>query len=713
MKNKSGLWAVVLLSSIGSLIHAQNTSGKASEKEIQTVNLSGKKKLVERKIDRMVFNVENSIASQGTDGVEALRNTPLVKVDEANGISIVGKSNVSVMINDRIVQMSGSELLNYLRSVRSENIAKIEVITTPPAKYDAQGNSGIINIVLKKNSNLGWSGSLTTGYVRKSRDGFTNNIGLNYQSARISSSLKLRHYDSKKNSTEQNEIIANKGLKSLDRRVDMPNGLGLNYSLDYKISDKSNAGIVYDFGSGHMNMDINNSSEYFTGNKQDSLLTTYAEHRQKIPTHTLNAYYDLKLDSLGKKMSIGGNYFSNIPVNNISFQTTNHNTNNAENYRSYSKINYSIWSGQVDFTLPYKFANIETGAKMAYFKNTSNLEYFRIMNGNSVLMPDGNNLFEYKEQNYATYFSIDKKINEQWSAKAGIRYEYSVIDGYNPTSGEKNKYEYGRFFPTAYIAYKADDNNTFTANYSRRINRPFFRAINPYRWYINPYSFAKGNPYLKPSYNDNIELGYSYKNKLTATLYYQQVKDSYSQLVTFNNGIKIIDYANMFDQTNYGVNLGYNDILFKFWEVSASANLYYSQSTGIIPEVIGQKAFNMYYNINNTFTLNTQKTVAMFANFAQQFPGSFGNFRSDGYSIVSLGAKLFLMDKKLQINVSVDDVFKKAFSKGESVYSDSVMKFRNYYDYRGLNLSVNYTFGNNKVKGASRNVKFDEKSRAN
>lgn len=197
------------------------------------------------------------------------------------------------------------------------------------------------------------------------------------------------------------------------------------------------------------------------------------------------------------------------------------------------------------------------------------------------------------------------------------------------------------FFPTAYVAYKADDKNTFTANYSRRINRPFFRAINPYRWYINPYSFAKGNPYLRPSYNDNIELGYSYKNKFTATLYYQQIKDSYSQLVTFNDGIKIIDYANMFDQTNYGINLGYNDILFKFWELSASANLYYSKSNGIIPEVVGQKAFNMYYNINNTFTLNTRKTIAMFANFTQQLPGSSGNFRSDGYSFLSLGAKLF------------------------------------------------------------------------
>ncbi len=166
MKNKTGFWAVVILGSMCSFIHAQNTTGKSSEKEIQTVSLTGKKKLIERKIDRTVFNVENSIASQGMDGVEALRNTPLIKVDETTGISIIGKSGVSVMINDKIVQMSDTELLNYLKSLRSENIARIEVITTPPAKYDAQGNSGIINIVLKKNINLGWSGNLTTGYTK-------------------------------------------------------------------------------------------------------------------------------------------------------------------------------------------------------------------------------------------------------------------------------------------------------------------------------------------------------------------------------------------------------------------------------------------------------------------------------------------------------------------------------------------------------------------
>ncbi|MDE5438738.1 TonB-dependent receptor [Elizabethkingia meningoseptica] len=713
MKNKTGFWAVVILGSMFSFIHAQNTTGKSSEKEIQTVSLTGKKKLIERKIDRTVFNVENSIASQGMDGVEALRNTPLIKVDETTGISIIGKSGVSVMINDKIVQMSDTELLNYLKSLRSENIARIEVITTPPAKYDAQGNSGIINIVLKKNINLGWSGNLTTGYTKKSYDGFNNNIGLNYQSDKISSSLKLRHYDNQKKSTEQNEIIGTQGLKSLDVRKDMPRGVGLNYSLDYKISDKSNVGVVYDLGMNRMNMNINNRSEYFTGGKQDSLLTTYAEHRERTPTHTLNVYYDLKLDSLGKKMSVGGNYFSNIPVNRISFQTLNHNNNDIEDYRSYNKINYSIWSGQVDFTLPYKFANIETGGKVAYFKNNSDLEYSRVTDVGSVLMPDGRNLFEYKEQNYAGYFSIDKKFSEQWSAKAGVRYEYSVIDGLSLTSGERNKYEYGRFFPTAYLAYKADDNNTFTVNYSRRINRPFFRAINPYRWYINPYSFAKGNPYLKPSYSDNIELGYSFKSKFTATLYYQQVKDAYSQIVTYSDGIKIIDYNNLFNDSSYGLNLGYYDTLFKFWELNVNANLYYVKSKGIIPEVIGQNAFNTYYNINNTFTLNKQKTVAVFANFMHRLPGSFGNYKAENFSMLNLGAKLSFMEKKLQVNASVNDVFRTALSKGEAVYSNFISRNENYYDYRNFTLSVSYTFGNNKVKGADRNIKFEEKNRVN
>ena len=175
------------------IITIENTSKQLSE-----VVITSKKRLIERKIDRLVFNVENSVASQGMDATETLGNTPMVKVDRNTGVSIVGKSSVSVMINERMVNLSGNELVNYLQSLRSDNIAKIEVITTPPAKYEAQGNSGIINIVLKKNPNLGWSGNLSSTYVQKSLNGFLNNYVLNYQSSKLSVSLKLRQYNRKK-----------------------------------------------------------------------------------------------------------------------------------------------------------------------------------------------------------------------------------------------------------------------------------------------------------------------------------------------------------------------------------------------------------------------------------------------------------------------------------------------------------------------------------
>jgi hypothetical protein len=147
---------------------AAQTKDTANVNKIEEVTMNGKKILVQRKVDRLVYNVQNSMLSQGSSGTEVLAGTPLLQVDENKGLlSIAGKNGVSVMVNDRMLNISGAELINYLRNLRSENILKIEVITTPPAKYEAQGNSGIINIILKKNQNLGWNGYLTTSYAQK------------------------------------------------------------------------------------------------------------------------------------------------------------------------------------------------------------------------------------------------------------------------------------------------------------------------------------------------------------------------------------------------------------------------------------------------------------------------------------------------------------------------------------------------------------------
>ncbi|MBK1897653.1 TonB-dependent receptor family protein [Chryseobacterium paridis] len=685
---------------------------KKREKQIEEVTLTKKKKLIERKADRLVFNVSNSVASQGMDGTEALTTTPLVKVDENSGVSIVGKSGVAVMINERILNLSGSELVNYLRSLRSENIEKIEVITTPPAKYEAQGNSGLINIVLKKNLNLGWSGSLTTSLQQQTYTGYSNNVTVNYQNEKLRSSLKLRHYDYEKHSYENYRIEGADGLKSSDDRRDFGNGLGANLSVDYLFNDKSNAGFIYDYGFAHSNMDIVNTSDYFQNGNYTNTLSTNAEHRGKSKQQTISAYYDLKFGKKDNKLSITGNYFSNVPDSNIDF-TTIGNSGTPSVVKTPSVVDYKIYSGQADLTLPYEFAKTEMGVKFTNFDNNSDISYQNLINGVYIIDPAKSNVFEYNEKNYAAYVSFEKSFNEKWSAKAGLRYEYSTVNGNSVTSGQQTENSYGKFFPTAYISYKANDNNTFNINYSKRINRPGFRAINPYRWYININSYFTGNPLLTPSVNHNFELSYVYKGKLSVSSYFQRTVDAFDQLVNLEGENRISTFANFYNQNSMGFSLNYSDTFFKAWEANYSADLSYMETKVFLTDAASRKGNSYDFNLQNNVSLNKSKTIQLIFNYWFRLPSNSGNVYMEYAGNFTSGLKLSLMEKKLQMNLIVSDIFKQSRSRGQIYYTTGTHFYNNYYDARRLTLSATYTFGNKKVKGTDRDVKFDEKNRAN
>lgn len=685
---------------------------KKKEKQIEGVTLTAKKKMIERKADRLIFNVSNSVASQGMDGAEALAATPLLKVDDNSGVSIAGKNGVAVMINERIVNISGSELVTYLKSLRSENIEKIEVITTPPAKYEAQGNSGLINIVLKKNQNLGWSGSLTTSLQQQTYTGFSNSATVNYQNEKLRSSLKLRHYDYQKRSYENYTIEGADGLKSSDNRRDFGDGLGANLSVDYQIGAKSNIGFIYDYGFGHSNMDIENTSRYFQNGNFTNNLSTYAEHRAKNRQQTASAYYDLKFGKLDHKLSITGNYFSNIPESLIDFTTTE---SDGDSFvvKTPSRVDYKIYSGQADLTLPYQFAKMETGIKFTNFDNNSDISYQNLNNGNFITDPLKSNVFEYNEKNYAAYLSFEKSFSEKWSAKAGIRYEYSTVNGNSLTSGQLTENSYGKFFPTAYVSYKSNENHTFSLNYSKRINRPGFRAINPYRWYININSYFTGNPLLKPSVNHNFEFSHIYKGKLSTSAYFQRTVEAFGQLANLKGENRISTFENYYNQNSMGVTFNYYDTFFSCWEANYSADLSYMETKVFATDAASRKGSSYNFDFQNNISLNKSKTVQIILNYWFRLPSNSGNVYMDYAGSLATGLKLNLMEKSLQMNLFVSDIFKEAKSKGKIFYTTGTHYYNNYYDARRLTLSVTYTFGNKKVKGADRNVKFDEKNRAN
>ncbi|WP_295199264.1 TonB-dependent receptor [uncultured Chryseobacterium sp.] len=684
---------------------------EGNEKQIEGVTVTVTKKLIERKADRLIFNLSNSIASQGMDGLQALDITPQIKVDENAGITMVGKSGVAVMVNERMLNLSGPELINYLRSLRSENIEKIEVITAPPAKYEAQGNSGLINIVLKKNQDLGWNGSLTSSLMQTTYTGIANSATVNYQNKKLRTSLKLRQNDTQKHSSENYRITGSDGLNSSDDRRDFGQGRGLNLSSDYEINKESSLGFVFDYGAGKSGMDITNTSDYFQNQNYVNTLSTYAEHRDKNRQVTVSAYYDIKFGKRSNKLSITGNYFSNMPTSNIDFTTVDQSSNSYV-VRTPSELNYKIYSGQADFTLPFKFAKTEAGVKFTNFDNNSDLQYQNLNGGYYVTDPKKSDLFNYNEKNYAAYVGMERKLNEKWTAKVGLRYEYSAINGNSVSSGQRSENSYGKFFPTAYLSYKANENNTFNINYSKRINRPGFRALNPFRWYTNINSYYSGNPALNPSFNHNFELSYLYKGKLSVSTYFQREINAFAQLVILEGQNKTSNFYNFFNKNSTGVSLNYSDTLLSFWETSYAVYFSHMKTQVFATDAASRKGNSTSFDIRNSFSLTKDKSVQLIMNYWFRLPSSIGNTYSYFVGNFTSGLKLNVMNKDLMMNVFVSDIFRQAKSHGEIYYVDSKHYFNNYYDGRSLSVSLTYNFGNRKAR-EGRQLRFDEKNRAN
>ncbi|MFC0428500.1 TonB-dependent receptor domain-containing protein [Chryseobacterium scophthalmum] len=681
-------------------------------KTIESVTINGKKKLLlERKADRLIFNVEASVASQGMDGSETLANVPMLKVDDNLGsISIAGKSSVNVMVNGRMLNLSGTNLINYLKTIRSENIAKIEVITTPPTKYEAQGNSGLINIILKKNPNLGWSGSVNTGLNQRTYSGGNSTGSLNYQTEKLSLSLKTSYADGAKRSEENYSILGASQNYSRSVRKDMWKELTPNLNLSYKLNKNSEIGMEYIYAHQKSGMHIVNETRNVDTDLSVENLLTKTYHREKTPTHTLSAYYDLKLDSLGKKLSFAGNFFKNNSDTDVNFSTLKLSDNSIQYVNTRSIVEPQVFSLQGDLELPFSFGTIETGLKFNQFKNATDLQYFNIINNQYIPDLQRANLFEYKEENYAAYFSYAKSFGEHWETKAGLRYENTQAQSFTPSTNLENKYNYGQWFPSAFVSYK-QEKNVFSLSYSRRINRPSMSNLNPFRWYENPYSYSSGNPLLKPSYINNLELGYTYNSKFSASIYYLKLKNGFGQVSYLDGLTQIGTYLNHYDNNFYGANASYTDKLFKFWETSLSLNGSLTDSKIFNIEAEAKNGYSVNYSINNTFTINKNKTVFFFLNYSQDLPYKNVNSYFHNFSNLTSGIKVSLMEKQLQINATVTNIFAQKY-RGDMYFKDNSQHFNNYWDGRSFRLNVNYTLGNNKKKRSTKSISFEEKDRA-
>jgi outer membrane receptor protein involved in Fe transport len=490
----------------------------------------------------------------------------------------------------------------------------------------------------------------------------------------------------------------------------MNDGFGLNTNFDYSLTKNSNIGLVYDISKGHSDMDINSKQNYFTGSNPTLQTNTDSKHRSSFTSQMLNLYFDQKFGE--HKLSLGANYYGNLPDTDVNFTTKNIVSNSTQVVKNLSSVDYKIYSGQADLTLNFKKIQLETGAKFSQFSNNSEIGYFNVINGNHIIDPAKSNLFDYNEKNYAAYISGSKDLGEKWSVKAGLRYEYSQTSGFSPTTQSKSENNYGKFFPTAYVSYKTNQDNQFSINYSRRINRPYFRALDPFRWYSNPNTYYSGNPSLQPSFNHNIEFNYIFKNKFSANLYYQRTTNNFDQ-ISFLNGIDLTStFENYYNQNIYGINLNYTDTFFKIWESNISTSFSYNETQITRFNLVPKNGQSFYYSLNNTFQLNKAKTFMLFINYWNNLPSRDGYLSVKNRASLDAGVKMNFAEKALQVNLSVSDIFKQSGFKADMYFTDNTQSFNNYWDARRMTLSITYNFGNQKVKSNNRAVNFEEKNRA-
>ena len=684
------------------------------EQQLQEVVITSKKKLIERKVDRLIFNVENSISASGGDAIDALKITPRVKVKNDN-ISMIGKNNMSVMVDDKLILLTGDELINFLKSIPSDNIKSIEVITTPPTKYDAEGNSGLINIKLKKSKLNQWNASLRSSYVQSTYPKGSFGGNFDYQKNKLSLYSNLNYVNGSNAPVETNKIYYPLGLwNEENKRRDFQNSVNGRIGADYKISEKFSVGMQY-LGSFSKPKIAENSltTIYNQTNSQiDSYINTLSENLGKNNNHSLNLNSTVVFDTIGRKMNINLDYFKFKNDDNRIFNTIN--LLSANNTSLQDIQNYSA---KIDFEHPLKWINLSYGGKLSFIKTQNNVNYFDTTLGTPIFVPTQSNEFNYDENTQAIYINGTKKLNEKWETQLGFRLENTQTEGVSKTLNQKNTNSYAKLFPTFYLTYTPNEKNAFSINYNKRINRPSYNRLNPFRWYSNPFSYTEGNPFLQPSFSNNLELNYTFNDNWSNSIYYSHTDNGFEQITIVDNtdNIQKTIAQNFFKTTIIGISESYTYNKLKWLSSTFSFDWNYSKSESLIP-ITNQNlnGSNAYFSISNDFNLNKNKTLLFNFSYWYNFKGTSDLDKNNAYSQLDASLKYFAFDKKLQISFNANDILSTNRPIYTSFTNNIQIDYKNYYDVRLFRLSLVYKFGNKNINVEKKEVgNQEEKERTN
>lgn len=645
---------------------------------LREVTVVRMKKVVTFDKNKLIYRVRNSPYANGFNAKDVLLNVPGIDPTKPDEVSLIGKEGVIVLINGRKSNLTGKELANYLNSIPSENLDKIEVVTNPSSEFSAAGNTGVLNIILKNRMNLGFDGSLYAGYIQRRNASFEDGGNLSFSNNWLMMDYSIGYWKEKRMHDVRNsfeyadytKLINNESCQKSDC-------VSQNLNTNIFLNNKMNLGFMASFNY----MDENTTSDVYQqfSGSQTSLSSEKTLSDTKYKGFSFSPYYEWNIDSLGKKLVV--NYCYNLAKNKSNSDYTS--ANHLDLVNSAYDNSYFVNTCNLNLTLPFSWLNFELGGEYSHYHADNHARYNTI---DDLL---------YKEAVSSFYTDINKSWKRMFF-KIGTRYEYTKSEGYPNEEINNFSKSYANWFPFIDMTYKPNDNSVLHLGYSKRINRPDMMQLNPTRLYSDAYTYTTGNPLLNPSLMDYTELKYQYKTLNIGVSYVHtsdgigilvndkgsQIEETYSNCITTNSIVGIVNY-------NYSYNR-FNAMI----QFSASYNK--SKSSDLSLDGGSLEGFSSFASSNLSYMVSNKALI--YAKYIYYIPGQEQFIHYKSFQSFSIGVNCALMKNKLILNASINDLFGTLYNRNYVVYKDFVFNNRNDYDNRNFHIKLTYRFGNHKVK---------------
>lgn len=684
-----------------------------STSELNEVQVVAKRALIEQKIDRMVVNVSNSVTSAGNTALEILRRSPGVVVNpQTNSISMSGKDGVVVMINGKISRIPMDALIQMLDGMSSDNIDKIELIHTPPANYDAEGNAGFINIVLKKNQNEGFNGgySLNAGYGKREKIGASLNLNYRKNKVNVFGDYSWNYNNNPQLFTNYRSFMFEgntiENIGSGDRDPTKTHVHNAQLGLDIQLSEKTVLGVLASWMDRDWDMDALNEVEI----KENGTLI----NRLNIPNEEQNHSYRIlgninlqhQIDKTQKvNLDFDYAYFFNDNPSYYRNQEFDGNDNLlSESEFRVSKITpMNIMVGKFDYSKSFgENIDLDMGIKGTFtvfdndvlVEDKIGTEWIRA----SFFSSEAN----MKENIAAAYTSVSWKISDKVNLKSGLRYEYTDVNLSSNEQPDLVDRKYGRLFPSLFISNKMNEKNTVQFSYSRRINRPSFRQLAPWFYFQDPNTVNTGNPLLQPSITDALRATYIWKTFTLSTEYAftDEAIGRFQPEIDQATNTQINGAKNFINAQNVSATLSLPLTLKDWWSLRTNWTAQWNEVTDKIDnQEVSFRQKSWYVNGSSTFTLPKQFSIEISGTyFAPQLMGS---VIWESFNSVNVGVQKELPNGS-RIGISANDIFLGGNWRGRLEDQNVDFIYEGYYGFseRVFRLTYSHRFGNSKVKAA-------------